>query len=244
MDNAIKKQIVDSIPSLATIGDPFEKLELIPSTATFKINGIGNYEREEANKTYFNPDECDLYFFYDIDDKVEEIPFTSMSLEDNKLFFSTDNVGFEILSNLDTKGQLRNHILLAKPYEFNVIEYDSIYEEGVSKIFRISNMRDFYLENVKKDYINTLVFNIRNFNNLLSYFNEKILVDEKFIDYRKMYIKNLKKEIDNFIKINSLDFLYYESDIEDEYFFFIARFYDNVNYVPEILKEDFIEIYG
>ena len=229
-------------PSLVTMGEPRKSfIEEIPTT----ITGIGEvkYQWKDANREYFNPDECELFFFYGIDYNIKEISFSEMSLENDRLSFTTDRLGFETLTDLSEHCQLRNHILLARHYEFNVIEYDNIYEDGMSKLFGISNRREFHLESVKKDYVNTLVFNIRNFNNILSYFNEKILRDEKFIDYKKIYIKNFKKEIENFLKISSLDVLYYEGDIEDEKFFYIAKFYDNINYVPDILKEDFREIY-
>ena len=161
-------------PSLVTMGEPRKSfIEKIPTSFT----GFGEvkYQCIDVNREYFNPDEYDLFFFYGIDDNIKEISFSEMSLEDDKLYFTTDRLGFETLSNLSERCQLRNHILLARHYEFNVIEYENIYEDGMSKLFGISNRRDFHLENVKKDYVNTLVFNIRNFNNILSYFNEKIL---------------------------------------------------------------------
>lgn len=230
-------------PCLATVGTPRKSLiEEIPTTITSV--GEVKYQWKDANRTYFNPDECDLFFFNGINDNIKRISFIEMSLEDDKLSFSTDILGFETLTDLSKRCQLGNHILLAKPYEFNVIKYDNIYEDKISKLFGISNIKNICLENVKKDYVNTLGFNISKFNNLISYFNEKILRDEKYIDYKKMYIKNFKKEIENFIKINSLDVLYYEGDIEDEKFFYIAKFYGNIDYLPNILKEDYKEICG
>lgn len=229
-------------PSLVTMGEPY-KPELLSPYATFKVNGLGDYNIEDANKTYFNPDECELFFFYGIDDSVKYIPFSKMCLENNKLYFSTNRLGFETLADLEIKNQLKNYILLVKPYEWNIIKFDKIYEDEIQKLFGISNVRDFCLENVEKDYLNTLKFNIMNFESNLRFLNENILKDEKYIDYKNKYIKNFKKDIENSVKFGSLDTMYYEYDVDDEYFFYIAKFYGNIDYLPDILKEDFREIY-
>lgn len=122
-------------------------------------------------------------------------------------------------------------------------DFDSIAEVTWVNLFR-GIYHTICLKNINKNYIKSIISSIIGFKQLIEDYDREIMKDKDFIFYKEEFIKNFKNDMDNFLKYNSLDWLYQTSSITDEDFFFIVMFYDNITYVPDILKKDYLEIYG
>lgn len=233
-------------PILALEGDT-SKPEFLPKSsiftspyASFKIEGLATYQRENSPTKFLNPQEYDLAFYNkEGDGEPIFIELLAIYIENNDLYFQTPKETLNILNDLKANNALEPSFSLQTLSEFYMYNFDSIEEDTMFNI----NTCMICLKNIDKDYIKSIISNIRSFKQLIEDYDRGIMKDKEVLFHKEKFIENFKTDIDNFLKCNSLDWLYQTSVIKDEDFFFIAMFYDNINYVPDILKEDFREIY-
>ena len=233
-------------PILALEGD-VSKPEFLPTSSifaspysTFRVDGLAEYQWKESPREYLDPDLYDLAFYNkEGDGEPIFIETLAIFIENNDLYFQTPRETSNILNDFNTNNILEPSFSLQTHSEFYMYDFDSI------EIDTMYNLRTcmICLKNIKKDYVKSIISTIRGFSQLIKDYDREIMKDKDVISYKEEFIENFKNDMDNFLKCNSLDWLYQTSLIADEDFFFIAMFYDNINYVPDILKEDFREIY-
>jgi len=233
-------------PILALEGD-VSKPEFLPTSSifaspysTFRVDGLAEYQWKESPREYLDPDLYDLAFYNkEGDGEPIFIETLAIFIENNDLYFQTPRETSNILNDFNTNNILEPSFSLQTHSEFYMYDFDSI------EIDTMYNLRTcmICLKNIKKDYVKSIISTIRGFSQLIKDYDREIMKDKDVISYKEEFIENFKNDMDNFLKCNSLDWLYQTSLITDEDFFFIAMFYDNINYVPDILKEDFREIY-
>lgn len=226
-------------PSLVKIVEPRKSfIEELPTSIT--VFGEANYQWKDSNTIFLNPQEYSLAF-YNKESNGEPIfvELLAIYIENDDLYFQTPKKTLNMLDNLKAKNVLESSFSLQTCSEFYMYNFDSMQED---RMFNISTCL-ICLENIKKDYVKSIISTIRGFKQLIEDYDKEIMKDKDVISYKKEFIENFKNDMDNFLKCNSLDWLYQTSLITDEDFFFIAMFYDNITYVPDILKDDFKEIY-
>lgn len=246
------RKINEERPSLVTEGDTSRPELISPASrfaspyGFFKANIMGDYSLPSSNpnREYLDPYLYDLAFYNkEGDGEPIFVETFEIYIEDNDLYFKIKKDSLDILKNLKINNVLASSFILQSPSEFYVYDFDSIEEITLINLFTGIYIT-MCLKNINKNYIKSLVSSIRDFSQIIEDYDEEILKDKNVLSYKEKFIKNFKNNIDNFLKYNSLDWLYQTSSITDEEFFFVARFYDNITYVPNILKEDFLEIYG
>lgn len=204
-----------------------------------KINGFLDNDR---NVEYLDTDLYDLAFYNKEEDgEPIFVDAKEIYIDNNDLYLKLTKDSFDILKDLKIRDVLEPSFSLQTPSEFCMYNFDSVIEV----IYPTFSFNEYLicLKNINKDYIKSIISNIRSFKQLIEDYDRGIMKDKEVLFHKEKFIENFKTDIDNFLKCNSLDWLYQTSLITDEDFFFIAMFYDNINYVPDILKEDFREIY-
>ena len=208
--------------------------------STFRVDGLAEYKWKESPREYLDPELYDLAFYNkEGDGEPIFIELLAIFIENNNLYFQTPRKTLNILNNLKTNNILEPSFSLQTLSEFYMYNFDSIEEDTM---YNLNNCM-ICLKNIKKDYVKSMISTIRGFSQLIKDYDRGIIKDENVLFHKEKFIENFKNDMDNFLKCNSLDWLYQTSLITDEDFFFIAMFYDNINYVPDILKDDFREIY-
>jgi hypothetical protein len=113
------------------------------------------------------------------------------------------------------------------------------FRDCTGRVFTVKPLSDEYFS-FNNDFV--VIDNIKSFEEKLNTWKKLIYKDESYFTGYKIFIDTMQKDF-NRTKYKFDDF-YKNSDLDDEDFFFIANFYNNLDYLPNCLKEDFLEIYG
>ena len=235
MDNVIKKQIVDSIPTLAAIGDPFEKPEILNSCTGFnspmhKLFGIASEEMIDFQNVYFS------------ENGLVNILATARKIKINnkkEMYITLDE--FEGLPLLN-KDFTKSMIIIRNKYSiFSVYTCSSCMKLPIKNYNEITLVFEYIEEPLSEAF-----WNIKFFKNILNEYDETIKNSGVLVSYdasnlKESYINEMKLFLDT-VNFSYIYFLF--DSLEDEDFFFITRFYDNIDYLPRDLRDAYLEIYG
>lgn len=121
------------------------------------------------------------------------------------------------------------------------MEHWETFRDITGRVFTVKTLSD---ENLSFHFNpdSVIIENIKTFEKQLNSWKKLIYKDKSSLTGYKIFIDTMQEDFDK--TKNKFDYFYKNSDLTDEDFFFIANFYHNIDYLPNILKEDFKEIYG